>query len=142
MYVCWAQMNRSALIRIPRYTPGNDQATRIELRFPDPSCNPYLAFAAILAAGLDGIEQKLVAPPNVNNVDVYHFTPAELKERGIATLPGTLEQALDELDGDPVIRAALGEKLYEDYVRVKRGEWDDYRIRVSQWELERYLETA
>jgi glutamine synthetase len=142
VYVCWAQMNRSALIRIPRYTPGNDQATRIELRFPDPSCNPYLAFAVILAAGLDGIEQKLVAPPNVNNVDVYHFTPAELKERGIATLPGTLEQALEELENDTVIRAALGDKLYEDYMRVKRDEWDDYRIRVSQWELERYLETA
>lgn len=142
VYVCWAQMNRSALIRIPRYTPGNDQATRIELRFPDPSCNPYLAFAAILAAGLDGIEQQLAAPPNVNNVDVYHFTPAELQARGIATLPGTLEQALDELENDPVIRAALGETLYADYMRVKRGEWDDYRIRVSQWELERYLETA
>ncbi len=142
VYVCWAQMNRSALIRIPRYTPGNDQATRIELRFPDPSCNPYLAFAAILAAGLDGIEQQLTAPPNVNNVDVYHFTPAELQARSIATLPGTLEQALDELENDPVIRAALGETLYADYMRVKRGEWDDYRIRVSQWELERYLETA
>ncbi len=142
VYVCWAQINRSALIRIPRYTPGNDQATRIELRFPDPSCNPYLAFASILAAGLDGVENKLAAPPNVNDVDVYHFTPEELKARGITTLPGTLEEALQALERDDVIRAALGEKLYEDYVRVKGDEWDDYRIRVSQWELERYLETA
>jgi glutamine synthetase len=142
VYVCWAQMNRSALIRIPRYTTGNDQATRIELRFPDPSCNPYLAFAAILAAGLDGIEKKMVPPPNVNNVDVYHFTPEELKERGIATLPGTLEEALHELEKDEVVRNVLGKQLYEDYVRVKMGEWDEYRIRVSQWELERYLETA
>jgi glutamine synthetase len=142
VYVCWAQVNRSALIRIPRYTPGNEQATRIELRFPDPSCNPYLAFASILAAGLDGIEKKLVAPPNVNNVDVYHFTPDELKARGIATLPGTLEDALQELEKDDVIRNTLGEKLYEDYIRVKMDEWDEYRIRVSQWELERYLETA
>jgi len=142
VYVCWAQMNRSALIRIPRYTSGNDQATRIELRFPDPSCNPYLAFAAILAAGLDGIENKLTPPPNVNNIDVYHFTPAELKERGIGVLPGTLEEALLELEQDEVVRAVLGEHSYEDYVRVKREEWDEYRIRVSQWELERYLETA
>ena len=142
VYVCWAQINRSALIRIPRYTPGNEQATRIELRFPDPSCNPYLAFASILAAGLDGIERKLAAPPNVNNVDVYHFTPDELKARGIATLPGTLEEALQELEKDDVIRGTLGEKLYEDYLRVKMDEWDNYRIRVSQWELERYLETA
>ena len=142
VYVCWAQMNRSALIRIPRYTAGNDQATRIELRFPDPSCNPYLAFAAILAAGLDGVEKKMVPPPNVNNVDVYHFTPEELKARGIATLPGTLEEALHELEQDEVVRNVLGKQLYEDYVRVKMGEWDDYRIRVSQWELERYLETA
>jgi glutamine synthetase len=142
VYVCWAQINRSALIRIPRYTPGNEQATRIELRFPDPSCNPYLAFASILAAGLDGIERKLAAPPNVNNVDVYHFSADELKARGIATLPGTLEEALQELEKDDVIRGTLGEKLYEDYLRVKMDEWDNYRIRVSQWELERYLETA
>ena len=84
----------------------------------------------------------MAAPPNVNNVDVYHFTPAELKERGIATLPGTLEDALEELEQDAVIKTCLGDKLYDDYVRVKRDEWDDYRIRVSQWELERYLETA
>jgi glutamine synthetase len=142
VYVCWAQMNRSALIRIPRYTPGNDQATRIELRFPDPSCNPYLAFAAILAAGLDGIEKKLTPPSNVNNIDVYHFTPIELKERGIGVLPGTLEEALLELDQNEVIRNVLGEHSYEDYVRIKKEEWDEYRIRVSQWELERYLETA
>lgn len=142
VYVCWAQMNRSALIRIPRYTPGNDQATRIELRFPDPSCNPYLAFAAILAAGLDGIEKQLTPPPNVNNIDVYHFTPAELQERGIAVLPGTLEEALLELDRDEVIRNVLGEHSYGDYVRIKMDEWDSYRIRVSQWELEQYLETA
>src|SRR3974377_466614 len=135
-------MNRSALIRIPRYTPGNDQATRIELRFPDPSCNPYLAFAAILAAGVDGIEKKLTPPPNVNNIDVYHFTTAELAARGIGVLPGTLEEALLELEQDEVVCSVLGGNPYEDYVRIKREEWDDYRIRVSQWELERSLETA
>ncbi len=142
VYVCWAQINRSALIRIPRYTPGNEQATRIELRFPDPSCNPYLAFASILAAGLDGIEQKMAAPPNVNNIDVYHFTPDELRARGIAVLPGTLEEALLDLSQDQALRNVLGERPYEDYVRIKTEEWNEYRIRVSQWELERYLETA
>ncbi len=142
VYVCWAQTNRSALIRIPRYTPGNDQAVRIELRCPDPSCNPYLAFAAMLAAGLDGIEKGLTPPPNVNNLDVYHFSAEELQARNIATLPGTLEEALQELAKDPLIRATLGEMLYSAYVRVKTDEWDQYRMRVSQWELDQYLETA
>jgi glutamine synthetase len=142
VYVCWAQTNRSALIRIPRYTPGNDQATRIELRCPDPSCNPYLAFAAMLAAGMDGVEKKMPPPPNVNNQDVYHFTPEELQARNIATLPGTLEEALQELGSDRVIRDVLGENLFSAYVRAKTDEWDQYRMRVSQWELDQYLETA
>jgi glutamine synthetase len=142
VYVCWAQTNRSALIRIPRYTPGNDQATRIELRCPDPACNPYLAFAAMLAAGLDGVEKKLTPPPSVNNQDVYHFTPEELQARNIATLPGTLEEALQELAGDRVIRGVLGENLFAAYLRAKTDEWDQYRMRVSQWELDQYLETA
>jgi glutamine synthetase len=142
VYVCWAQTNRSALIRIPRYTPGNDQAVRIELRCPDPSCNPYLAFAAMLAAGLDGIEKGLTPPPNVNNLDVYHFSAEELQARNIATLPGTLEEALGELAKDTLICETLGEVLYSAYVRVKTDEWDQYRMRVSQWELDQYLETA
>jgi glutamine synthetase len=142
VYVCWAQTNRSALIRIPRYTPGNDQAVRIELRCPDPSCNPYLSFAAMLATGLDGIKQGLTPPPNVNNQDVYHFSPEELQARNIATLPGTLEEALQELAKDSLIRDTLGPVLYSAYVRVKTDEWDQYRMRVSQWELDQYLETA
>ncbi len=142
VYVCWAQTNRSALIRIPRYTPGNDQAVRIELRCPDPSCNPYLAFATMLAAGLDGIEKGLTPPPNVNNQDVYHFSAEELQARNIGTLPGTLEEALEELAKDTLIRDTLGQVLYSAYVRVKTDEWDQYRMRVSQWELDQYLETA
>ncbi len=142
VYVCWAQTNRSALIRIPRYTRGDDQAVRIELRCPDPSCNPYLAFAAMLAAGLDGMEKGLTPPPNVNNLDVYHFSAEELQARNIATLPGTLEEALQELAKDAVIRETLGEVMYSAYVRVKTDEWDQYRMRVSQWELDQYLETA
>ncbi len=142
VYVCWAQTNRSALIRIPRYTPGNDQAVRIELRCPDPSCNPYLAFATMLAAGLDGIEKGMTPPPNVNNQDVYHFSAEELQARNIGTLPGTLEEALEELAKDALIRDMLGPVLYSAYVRVKTDEWDQYRMRVSQWELDQYLETA
>jgi glutamine synthetase len=139
-YVCWAQINRSALIRIPRYSPGRESSTRVELRCPDPSCNPYLAFAVMLAAGLDGIEQESAAPPPVNE-DVYDLGEDDLRERAIGVLPGTLGEALQELAADPVIRDALGEHVYQAFVRAKRAEWDDYRIRVTEWELARYLET-
>ena len=140
VYICWAQINRSALIRIPRYSPGREQSTRVELRFPDPSCNPYLAFAAMLRAGLDGIEKGMQAPEPVNE-DVYHFEPEELDARGIAQLPGTLGEALGELAADEVLLDALGEHITASYMRAKRAEWDEYRIQVSQWELDRYLET-
>jgi len=142
VFVCWAQVNRSALIRIPRYTPGNDKATRIELRYPDPSCNPYLAFTAMLAAGMDGVEQKLRPPAHVNNVDVYHLTPEEVTARGIPILPGSLAEALEDLAKDSVLKEALGQNLYEAFVRAKEAEWDDYRIHVTDWEIERYLENA
>ncbi len=140
VYICWAQINRSALIRIPRFSEGREQSTRVELRFPDPSCNPYLAFATMLRAGLDGIEQGLAAPEPVNE-DVYHFTAEDLAARGIGTLPGTLGEALDELDGDDLLKDALGEHITKAYLRARRAEWDEYRIQVSQWEIDRYLET-
>ncbi len=139
-YICWAQINRSALIRIPRYSPGRESSTRAELRCPDPSCNPYLAFAAMLAAGLDGIDKELTAPPPVNE-DVYDFDEDDLRERAIGLLPGTLGEALRELASNNVIRDALGEHVYQAFDRAKQAEWDDYRIRVTDWELERYLET-
>ncbi len=141
VYLCWAQINRSALIRIPRFTPGHEQATRVELRCPDPSCNPYLAFATMLRAGLDGIEQQIPAPDPVNE-DVYHFTPEDLAKRGIRTLPGTLGEALDEMAGDPLVLDALGDHIPAWYLRARRAEWEEYRIQVSQWELDRYLETT
>lgn len=140
VYISWAQVNRSALIRIPRYTEGREQSTRVELRFPDPSCNPYLAFAAMLWAGLDGIENEMEAPAAVNE-DLYHFSAMELEQHGIDTLPGTLGEALDALEADPVVQAALGEHIAPWYLRAKRGEWDEYRIQVSQWEIDRYLKT-
>jgi glutamine synthetase len=142
VFVCWAQINRSALIRIPRYTPGNDKATRIELRYPDPSCNPYLAFTAMLAAGMDGVEKKLKPPAHVNNVNIYHLTPKEVADRGIPILPGSLAEALEALSADDVVKDALGKDLYEAFVRAKTAEWEDYRIHVTDWEIERYLENA
>jgi len=142
VYVCWAQINRSALIRIPRHMAGRSKATRAELRCPDPSCNPYLAFAVMLAAGLDGIERKLKCPAPVNNLNIYDMSSSELSERGIDQLPGSLEEALEELDKDPVIKEALGEEAYQAFVRAKQSEWDDFRIRVTDWEVGKYLELA
>jgi glutamine synthetase len=142
VYVCWAQINRSAMIRIPRATEGRDKSVRAELRCPDPSCNPYLAFAATLAAGLDGIDRKLTCPPPVNNLNIYEMSEEELKAKGIRQLPGSLPEALTELEADPVLTKTLGEEALEAFVRAKRAEWNDYRIRVMDWEVEKYLETA
>ena len=142
VYVGWAQINRSALIRIPRYTEGRDKATRAELRFPDPSANPYLAFAAMLAAALDGIDRGLTPPAPLNNVNVYHLTEEERKQRGIDSLPGSLAEALREFEQDRVLLDALGETISEAFLRAKWGEVEEYRTRVTDWEVERYLETA
>lgn len=139
VYICWAQINRSALIRVPRYSPGREESTRVELRCPDPSCNPYLAFAAMLAAGLDGIRNELDPPAPVNE-DVYEYSELELTEKGIDMLPGTLAEALEELDRDEIIRGALGEHVYDVFRRAKMAEWDSYRIQVTDWERQRYLE--
>lgn len=138
-YICWGQINRSALIRIPRTSPGQEQFTRAELRCPDPSCNPYLAFAAMLWAGLDGIRRGLQPPPPVEE-DVYHFDDSRLKALAIATLPGSLAEALNELEQDPLLQDALGPHTSQRFLEIKRAEWDAYRIYVTPWELERYLE--
>jgi glutamine synthetase len=139
VYVGWARINRSALIRIPQISRGQGNSTRIELRCPDPSSNPYLAFAAMLAAGLDGIERKLTPPAPVEE-NLYHFDAAKLESRKIRQLPGTLREALDELSRDEVIREALGEHIFERFVEAKTEEWDEYRMQVSAWEVDRYLE--
>jgi glutamine synthetase len=139
VYVGWARINRSALIRIPQISKGSDASTRIELRCPDPSSNPYLAFAAMLAAGLDGMERKLT-PPDPVEENLYHFDAAKLESRKIRQLPGTLREALDELSRDEVIRDALGDHVLERFIEAKTEEWDEYRIQVSDWEVERYLE--
>ncbi len=142
VYVGWAQINRSALIRIPRYTAGQDKAMRIELRCPDPSCNPYLAFSAMLASALDGIDNSVPQPTPLNNVNVYHLTPEEREAKGIGQLPGSLTEALGELEKDEVLKSALGPAIYEAFSRAKSAEWDEYRIQVSDWELGRYMEVA
>ena len=142
VYVCWAQINRSAMIRIPRMTTGREKSVRAELRCPDPSCNPYLAFAAILAAGLDGIEKKTPCPPPVNNLNIYEMETEELEKLGVRQLPGSLPEALDELAADPVLVEALGPEAFDAFQRAKRAEWNNYRIRVMDWEVASYLETA
>ncbi len=142
VYIGWAQQNRSALIRIPRYTEGRDKAVRAELRFPDPSSNPYLAFTVMLAAALDGIENKMQAPKPLNNINLYHLDKDDRTKLGVAELPGSLAEALSELDKDEVVKSALGEATYEAFARAKWNEWDDFRMRVSDYEIERYLETA
>ena len=139
IYIGWARINRSALIRIPQISAGQVNSTRIELRCPDPSSNPYLAFAAMLAAGLDGIERKLTPPEPVEE-NLYHFDAAKLEKRKIKQLPGTLREALDELAADKVIGEALGDHVLERFVEAKTEEWDEYRMQVSAWEVERYLE--
>ena len=142
VYIGWAQINRSALIRIPRYTEGRNKAMRAELRFPDPSSNPYLAFAGMLAAALDGIDNNLTPPKPLNNINLYHLDPKERKKLGVGELPGSLAEALNELAKDKVLVDALGPVAYEAFTRAKWEEWDQYRIHVTDYEIERYLETA
>ena len=141
-YIGWAQSNRSALIRIPRYTEGRNKSMRAELRFPDPSSNPYLAFTAMLAAALDGIDKKMMPPAPLNNVNLYELNRQQRKEMGVGELPGSLAEALTELEKSEVIKAALGPVTYEAFIRAKWEEWDDFRLRVTDYEIERYLETA
>lgn len=135
VYISWGQTNRSALVRVPRITRGRTQATRIELRCPDPSANPYLAFAVMLKAGLDGIKRGLTPPPAAEE-DLYHIDP---RSRSLQTLPGSLGEALKELERDEVVQSALGPHIFERFLEAKQQEWDEYRLYVSQWELDRYL---
>ena len=133
VYVSWARINRSALIRVPR--PASPESTRLELRCPDPSCNPYLAFAVMLKCGLDGITKEMQEPkPTEENL-----FESQLARRGLGTLPGSLDEALDRLEGDPVVQEALGPHIYGRFLDAKRQEWDEYRIQVTPWELDRFL---
>ena len=138
VYVAWSRRNRSALIRIPLYKPGHEQATRAEIRCPDPACNPYLTFAALLHAGLEGIERGYELPDPMET-NLYHLTAEQRRERGIVSLPETLGEAIDELAQSELGRKALGPHIFDRYIELKRKEWDEYRVQLSEWELERYL---
>jgi glutamine synthetase len=138
VYVAWSRRNRSALIRIPLYKPGHEQATRAEIRCPDPACNPYLTFAVLLHAGLEGIERGYELPEPIEK-NLYHLTAELRRERGIVSLPETLGEAIDELAQSELARKALGPHIFDRYVELKRKEWDDYRVQLTKWELDRYL---
>jgi glutamine synthetase len=134
VYVSWARMNRSTLVRVPRYRPGHEMSTRIELRNPDPACNPYLAFAVMLAAGLKGIEQKLELRDHVEE-NIFAMTPSEREERGIRMLPGNLSEAIAVARKSELLRETLGEETFEKLLRNKTAAWDKYRSIVTPYEM-------
>ena len=139
-YITWGRTNRSALIRVPMISPGKSiEGTRAEVRCPDPSSNTYLAFAVMIAAGLDGVERGLALSAPVEE-SLFEMDAARVAERGITELPGTLGEAIEELKADAVVCEALGDHVLEHYVEAKSAEWNEYRTQVTQWELDRYLE--
>ncbi|HHY98424.1 MAG TPA: type I glutamate--ammonia ligase [Firmicutes bacterium] len=135
VYIAWSERNRSPLVRVPA---ARGKRTRLELRSPDPSCNPYLALAVMLKAGLDGIKNKILPPEPVNK-NIYALSPAERKEMGIDSLPGSLAEALEELQKDEVIMSALGPHISQRFIEAKQLEWDIYRTQVHKWEIDQYL---
>jgi glutamine synthetase len=138
VYVSWARRNRSALVRVPMYKPNKAKATRAELRCPDPACNPYLAFAVMLAAGLKGIEGEYELPDPIEE-DVYEMSVKAQEEAGIESLPGSLDEAIALTEKSELVREALGDHIFEKFIENKKIEWDDYRTHVSRYELKRYL---
>jgi glutamine synthetase len=138
VYVAWSRRNRSALVRVPLYHPGSEEATRMELRCPDPACNPYLTFAALLQAGLEGIEKGYELPEPMEK-NLYHLAPEERRRLGIEQLPETLGAAVELTADSELALRTLGEHTFNRYVEIKRREWDEYRVQVTQWELQRYL---
>ncbi|MGD9124066.1 MAG: glutamine synthetase family protein [Desulfarculaceae bacterium] len=138
VYVAWARRNRSALVRVPMYKPGKEAATRCEFRAPDPACNPYLAFAVMLAAGLKGVEEnyKLAAPVEE---DIFEMSPQQLKKKKITSLPGSLGEAVEVTAKSKLVQECLGDHVFEKFIENKRIEWDKFRIHVSQYELDNYL---
>ncbi|TEX52303.1 MAG: glutamine synthetase [Actinomycetales bacterium mxb001] len=138
--ICWGHNNRSALVRVPMYKPAKGNSTRVEFRSLDSACNPYLAFAVILAAGLAGIERGYELPPGAED-DVWALTPAERRALGMRPLPASLNQAIQEMERSELVAEALGEHVFDFFLRNKQSEWEDYRRQVSQWEIDRYLPT-
>jgi glutamine synthetase len=137
VYIAWSARNRSPLIRIPA---ARGSSTRVELRCPDPSCNPYLALAAILDAGLDGIANKIQPPPSTDK-NIFQMTELQRQEEGIDSLPGSLKEALDLMSQSNLAKEVLGNHIFEKYIEAKNEEWDEYRTKVSKWEIDEYLTT-
>jgi glutamine synthetase len=138
VYVSWARRNRSAMVRVPMYKPGKEQATRIEFRSPDPACNPYLAFAVMLAAGLKGIEEDYPLPDPIEE-DIYEMDEAARDKAGIDSLPGSLFEAIQEVEKSELVRETLGDHIFDKFIENKKIEWDCYRTHVSQYEIAKYL---
>jgi glutamine synthetase len=138
IYVSWARNNRSALVRVPLPKRGRADSARFEYRAPDPACNPYLAFAVVLAAGLKGIEEGYELPPEAD-ANLYEMTPEERMAENISSLPGSLAEALAEMERSELVADALGEHVFEWFLRNKRAEWADYKLQVTPFELKRYL---
>ncbi|WP_080796995.1 glutamine synthetase family protein [Arabiibacter massiliensis] len=138
-YLSWASRNRSTLVRIPGYRPNREDACRIELRSPDPAANPYLAFAAMLAAGLRGIEDELELQPPAEDQDLFSLSRQDLRRQGVQTLPESLGEAVELFASSELMRETLGEHIHDYLVQAKRAEWNDYQCSVSEWERDRYL---
>jgi len=138
VYISWAHRNRSSLVRVPMYKPGKENAMRCELRCPDPSCNPYLAFAVMLAAGLKGIEEKYSLPAPIEK-DIFEINPKELKRCGINLMPGNLGEAIENTAKSNMIKECLGNHVFEQFIENKRIEWNEFCSHVSKWEIDRYL---
>ena len=138
VYICWSRRNRSAMVRVPLYKPGKENATRIELRNPDPACNPYLAFAAMLAAGLDGIAKGMELPPEQGD-NIFEMSEEERLAAGIDSLPGDLNEAIKAFEASSFVREALGDHICDQLIRNKKAEWDEYKTLVTQYELDKYL---
>ena len=138
VYISWARRNRSALVRMPMYKPGKENATRIEFRSPDPGANPYLAFSVMLAAGMEGIEKEYELPEPIER-DIFKMTGAEREKAGITSLPGSLIEAIQLTEKSELVKEALGDHVFNSFLTSKKVEWDEYRTNVSQWEMEKYL---
>jgi glutamine synthetase len=138
VYVAWAQRNRSTMVRVPMYKPGKEQATRIEFRSPDPACNPYLAFAAMLAAGLKGVEDNYELPDPVEE-DIYEMDQEAREREGITSLPGSLFEAILEMEKSDLMRQTLGDHIFNKVLENKKIEWDRFRTHVTDYELNQYL---
>ena len=139
-WICWGHNNRSALIRVPMYKPTKGNSSRVEVRSLDSACNPYLAYALLLAAGLKGIEESYDLPPGAED-DVWALTPAERRALGMRPLPLSLNQAIQEMERSELVAETLGEHVFDFFLRNKQAEWEDYRRQVTPWELDRYLST-